>query len=223
LADTATDAVVSLAKIVAGAAVAGPFGALVGGIASVAEAAASDPSSLDVPRPLPAEPLVDKLPAETGPNATAVGRAIVPEGMVLPADIQALETLLPLRGASPGAAVVASLRTTGRRGLRRALGYARAGRQDGPPVRHAVPFPSHVFPRILSDNFALISLERPECGTTTRTSEIGALDGSLIASFGRAIKRIRLRREPCASHGSNGQTEGHITLDPLRARLIVPA
>jgi hypothetical protein len=94
LADTATDALVSLAKIVAGAAVAGPGGALVGVFASLAEAIASDPTSLDVPRPLPAAPPVDQLPARTGPNATAVvGRAIVPEGMVLPPDIQAIETL----------------------------------------------------------------------------------------------------------------------------------
>jgi len=93
LADTATDAVVSLAKVAAGAAIAGPFGALVGGFASLAEAAASDPSSLEVPRPLPAAGPVDQLPVQTGPNATLVGRAIVPQGMVLPPDIQALETL----------------------------------------------------------------------------------------------------------------------------------
>jgi hypothetical protein len=87
--ETAKDALVAIAKVIAGAAIGGPFGALAGAFAAIGEALATNAPQVAVPPPLPiAEPL-DQTPPHPNASTINVGLALRPKGLVLPVDIRA--------------------------------------------------------------------------------------------------------------------------------------
>lgn len=89
IAETSKDALVALAKVVAGAAIGGVLGAIAGGIAAIGEALATNAPQIEGPPPLPGATPVEETPPHPANNRIDVGRALRPAGLTLPANINA--------------------------------------------------------------------------------------------------------------------------------------